>query len=592
MTVTIDVSRRYFRLGILGGLVALGVSLGLQAALLLELSVFKTSVGLWLLGAQFVGYAVTMLIITVLGSFLCATVQKRSGRTLQWALYFAIIGLVAWAVFADGINFGLSSDVKYATLLTKSGIDYLSLHYLNGATIWTLLILTALFMLSDPRVSFKLGDDGKRHAYMHSKLLGLLRLLRRSNLSGFLGRPRRRRWMEPIPPPTPRPDRIEWDMGPTPDHAVVSKDGKVKYNDLFRVSSPWFLGWTFLKFLFGILAARALSDNTALRFVTIQNFLVQTNSTWAAQLSKYFAILGMRFSGAYVVSSTFAIDNTFTFEVYSFVELLLGLAMIVVGIRLGLAAVANLAIGGSTRAFAVSRRGVSEILAIVLIPVVYVFLSAGSWVYDVGTPFTLWAMFLVMLVVGFFAALTRTRRVMSLANVNRTRAGLIIVIVLISIVSLPSCGGFLRGQSGQYINYQWTPAYVPTIQYTQWAYQVDSVASANQSIMLAGNLNQSQILKGIRIFTQDAARLNMKPSVSVNWLSIDNAGVDIIFTNKTEYWVSILQLVHPNIANDPDVWRTDHLLLTHSEKILAVNAASAHNVSISKIWPMTQTPQV
>jgi hypothetical protein len=280
MTVTIDVSRRYFRLGILGGLVALGVSLGLQAALLLELSVFKTSVGQWLLGAQFVSYAIIMLIVTVLGSFLCATVQRRSGRMIQWVLYFTIIGLVAWAVFGDGINFGLSSDVKYSTLLTKSGIDYLSLHYLNGATIWTLLILTALFMLSDPRVSFKLGDDGKRHTYMHSKLLGLLRLLRRSNLSGFLGRPRRRRWMEPIPPPTPRPDRIEWDMGPTPDHAVVSKDGKVKYNDLFRVSSPWFLGWTFLKFLFGILAARTLADNTALRFVTIQNFLVQTNSTW------------------------------------------------------------------------------------------------------------------------------------------------------------------------------------------------------------------------------------------------------------------------------------------------------------------------
>src|SRR5256885_11320059 len=84
----------------------------------------------------------------------------------------------------------------------------------------------------------------------------------------------------------------------------------------------------------------------------------------------------------------------------------------------------------------------------------------------------------------------------------------------------------------------------------------------------------------------------MRPLVGVNWMSIDNAPVDIIYIDGTEYWVSILQLVQANYANDVDVWRTQHLLLTHSEKILAVNAATPETVDMSTVWKLTQTPQV
>jgi len=199
--------------------------------------------------------------------------------------------------------------------------------------------------------------------------------------------------------------------------------------------------------------------------------------------------------------------------------------------------------------------------------------------------------------VAFFAVLARTRRLLTLANINRTRAIILVIIVLIPIITLPSYGAFLKGQSGRYIEYQWTPAYVPTIQYTRWAYQVDNVVNVNvanvsSSLIGAGNLSQAEILGGIRIFTQDSARLYMRPLVSVNWMSIDNAGVDIVFLNGTEYWVSLLQLVHPPLAGDQDQWRTDHLLLTNSEQILGINAASGKQVDITKLWNLTQTPQL
>ncbi|TMI27367.1 hypothetical protein E6H36_03400 [Candidatus Bathyarchaeota archaeon] len=94
------------------------------------------------------------------------------------------------------------------------------------------------------------------------------------------------------------------------------------------------------------------------------------------------------------------------------------------------------------------------------------------------------------------------------------------------------------------------------------------------------------------LHTADSAKNNMKPLVGVNWMSIQNAGVDIIFIKGTEYWVSALQLVQPTISGDVDTWRTQHLLLTHSEKVLAVNAATTETVDISKVWNLNQTPQL
>ncbi len=584
-----DNTRAFFRASFIIGAAAILSSVVLDTVILRQLSVFNTTIGVWLMLTQFLGDSFLLLILVVAGSFISRAVQRRSGRIWQWIVYYVLLGLGAFGVIGDGINFGLSTDVRFATLLNKSGIDYLNLHYLGGATIYTLFILTALFMLSDPRVSYAVGDDGQRHLYMHSKLLGLIRLLRRSNLGQFFQGRRRRRWIEPTPPPS-GPKQVEWDIGQSPDHSVISKEGKIRWNDRFRVSSPWFISWTVVKFLLGLAVAGALADNTALRFLTVQNYLVQTNSTWVAQLGNYFSTLTMRLSGAYTVSPGFAINNTFTFEVYSFIELLLGVAFILIGIRLGIAAVANIIVGASKMAFGMSRLAISNILLILLLPMIYFFLGSGAWVYDVGTSLNVWALFMLLMGTAFLTALTRTRRIFTIRNINRTRAIIILAIVIVGIISMPVYGAFLRGQSGKYLDYQWTPAYVPTIDYTRWAYSVDNISSADVSLITSGNTNQT--LSDIRIFTQGAAKLNLRPLVGVNWMSIDNASVDIIFINGVEYWVSALQLVRPTVSNDPDIWRTEHLLITHSEKILAVNAATTQSVDIGTVWNLTQTPQL
>src|SRR5437773_12517769 len=79
----------------------------------------------------------------------------------------------------------------------------------------------------------------------------------------------------------PRPS-FDWDIGETPDQAVLSKNGKLQWNDKFPVSSPPFLAWTTIKFLLALGIAAAIANDIALRFVAIKNYLVQTNGTWFA----------------------------------------------------------------------------------------------------------------------------------------------------------------------------------------------------------------------------------------------------------------------------------------------------------------------
>src|SRR5437879_9772282 len=578
LTVVVGGANRYFRIGLIVGILAILADFLLELALLRQLSVFNTGLGLLVFMSQFLVAAALLLILVAVGSFACMTVHRSSGTRKPWIVYYILLGLAIFGAFTSGMNSGLSLDVKYSTYLGKAGIDYLNLQYLGGAVIWTALGLTALFMLSDPRISYSAGEDGKKRLYMHSKLLGLLRLFRMADLGDVFLRRRYGDYSKPREP-------VQWDIGENLDHAVLSKNGKLEWSDRFPVRSPSFLAWTAIKFLLALGISPVIANDIALRFLTIQNYMTQTNSSWTAQIGNYFGILGMRLAGTYQVSPTFGIDNVFTFEVFRLILSLLALAFIILGIRLGISMIPNFLVGVTKKALGMSRRALSNLFAIILLPFIYAVLSSGAWVYDVGGPFILWTLLLFLVAFALLTTITRNQRILHF-KMTRVKGIVILMIVLAAAIAPPSFATFLRAQSGQYINYQWNPAYVPTIQYTRWAYGVDSVTSAGLSTITTYP-NQTNVSNHIRIFTNSSARLNIKPLVGVNWMSIDNAPVDIIYINGTEYWVSILQLVQANYANDVDVWRTQHLLLTQSEKILEVNAATTETTAIRHIEKMT-----
>src|SRR5436305_14006293 len=91
---------------------------------------------------------------------------------------------------------------------------------------------------------------------------------------------------------------------------------------------------------------------------------------------------------------------------------------------------------------------------------------------------------------------------------------IILMIVLAAAIAPPSFATFLRAQSGQYINYQWNPAYVPTIHYTRCDYGVDSITSAGL-YTITSYTNQTNVLNHIRIFNNSLLRLNSSPLLGV-----------------------------------------------------------------------------
>jgi hypothetical protein len=216
-----------FRAGIFLGLLFILGSFGIEFVLLRQLPVFNTVLGLWILFSGFLVTAAILLILIVSVSFGFSRIEKRTASWKPWIAYCFILGLACFIAVTAGLTDGLNLDVKYSTFLTKAGIDYLNLQYLGGAVIGTTLVLVILFMLSDPRISSEQGDDGKNHFYMHSKLLGLLRLLYGTNLASIM-RSRRRDFQQAEPS---RPS-VDWDVGDTPDHPVISRNNRLQWNEI------------------------------------------------------------------------------------------------------------------------------------------------------------------------------------------------------------------------------------------------------------------------------------------------------------------------------------------------------------------------
>jgi len=119
---------------------------------------------------------------------------------------------------------------------------------------------------------------------------------------------------------------------------------------------------------------------------------------------------------------------------------------------------------------------------------------------------------------------------------------------------------------------------------------VDEIQRTNISAIL---ISGKEDLQQSRIFNREAAKKNMRPDIgNYNWMSMDSSDADIVLRNNSEYWISILTLVSPPYAGDADIWRAQHLILTHSEKVVAINAATSEQVNISQVFGMKGIPQI
>jgi len=565
-------------------LAVIAITMIIKYVLLRTLSVYNTTIGTFLLVRNLLVHT-TILMFMCLGLLYLASYFRRN---LVWGLCYSLIGLSCFASFVLQMNSGLGLDVTYTWVLNKAGLDLLKLQYLQGWSITFIFILVALLFLSDPRLSYERGKDGKKHLYVRSKLISLIR------------------WVI-----------TEEKIGENPDFPVIAKIEKYgeererysgkHFNDKVRIFS-WFFGiWASVKLVIGLVIASTLASSFALRYVMIQNHLEKTGMPWLELLRRYVGVASMRLTGIVNVPASFPINEAITFEFFKFFEPLIVYFCVIWVVRLIFALIGEGLTYTIENDHALSTRHIlTNIFVILVLAMVPFIIRIPTMVFEVTTPYSAWEIIAWFLAFIFLALTFRfVVKFTNLGDVPKSMIGWmtrdrltkrvikstsLFLLILLMFSPILTSAIFIRPyMEGRRYEYVWSPAYLPTIAFTRWAYEVDSIQRIEPSVVTSPDIG---ILKEVRIFTKEAAKLNMKPLVGVNWMSIDPSDVDIIFVNGTEYWIALLTLVRPPYPGDVDVWRVDHLILTHAEKVLAIDAATNEIVDMRQIFKLDETPQV
>jgi len=137
---------------------------------------------------------------------------------------------------------------------------------------------------------------------------------------------------------------------------------------------------------------------------------------------------------------------------------------------------------------------------------------------------------------------------------------------------------YAPAMGGKYEEYLWEPKYLPNVVYTRWATGLESIQEGDINAAINTGTNLA-ILSRIRVFNDASAKLRLTPSIGVNWMDFpvpvppSTATVDIVNANGKEYWLAPLTIVMPPGATGDAEWRSSRLLITHSERVLAMDAA-------------------
>ena len=487
-------------------------------------------------------------------SLILVTPKASRHLVLTAVMIIYMIGAIPLAY-----SYGLGLDVLYTWVRNKAGLDILKIQLIDGWVLVAAILISLIPLLSDPRVSLDIGEDGVKRLYIHSKFLSLVRLI------GYWG---------------------EWDTleGDSADHMIRGKikvsNGIVKYvdrhfNDKVRLF-PKGVAWKTAEFLLMLLFSYVLIDDV--RMIVLKTMSLKYSST--NLLTAYLDILGRRLSFSYQTPVDLPIKYSPLYDALWVVLRIFQIVAVIWILRL------IISIGGDliARDEEVLRKIGVKLLAIFSLLLLPTFLWAPLWVYTAKTPYSFYA--LLMLITLAVASSLSTKIIKKKRLTAVLLSAMIIFPAIFYVTGEISVEPYMQGRMYEYA---WIPAYMPTIRYTQWAYNLNNMTRVDMSFISS---NSSEVLSHIRVFTGEAARRAIKPFVGVNWMSAENTDPDIIYYNGREYWSLILTLVRPPYSGDVDVWRAEHLILTHSERIFVIDASNGSISPIEKLLRLNKTPTI
>lgn len=479
----------------------------------------------------------------------------ESPKLGRWVVIPIILGLVVGFILFG--NWYLNVNIRGALYLSKANIDWWAITYLNNSYFYAILAIGALFALSDPRLIIEKTPDGKRKYYLHSKFWGLINAVR--------GQIYEYQTFSPFPTPTT--------LGQSYDQISVKKG----------------ILWKLVEFAIGsIIIAPTLAKDWAFRFQFISKWVQTQNITWFELIQQTANTLYTRLFTAQAPTGTWLIDNSPIFEFLYWIRFPILLVGAIWGIRLFISFVLNLQSGAVVKSF-------RNIVMIGVIALTYIMIITPTQAFDVTTPYFLRTMLIGWFTLAALAIFLSLRESWVQTMVGGIFSKKIVLTALVFIVSLSLLYGPVvvavqinPAMQGNFVEYLWTPKYLPNVEYTSWATGVEAISE--DQIQTAMNTGENlQILSDIRLFSRQAAQSRLRPSIGVNWMDLNPP--DIINVGGDEYWVDALKIVQPPGG---DVWRSGRLLITHSERVLGINAHDGQILpnAAQSIFGINGTPMI
>jgi hypothetical protein len=452
----------------------------------------------------------------------------------RWvAIPISLAAVIGFIVFE---NWWLNVTIRASVFLRKAATDWWGITYLNNTYFYAILTIGALVAISDPRLIIAKTPEGKRRYFLHSKVWGLVNAIR-GQIYEF-------QTFSPFPTPSA--------LGQPYDQISLKRG----------------ILWKLLEFAGGcLIIAPSFAKDWSFRFLLVSKWVETQGITWFELIGRAARLLYSRLVLAETPTGVSLIDNSPIFEFLFWIRVPIVLLGAIWGIRLFISFIFELRAGRAIKAF-------RNIIVIVIIVLSSILVITPTQAFDVTTPYYLRSMLFgwgTLTIVAVFLSLHESWVQPAVGHIFRRRIVLTVLVLMVALSLLygPVVVAVQINPSiqGRFVDYLWIPKYLPNVEYTRWATGVEPITE--DRIQTAMNTGENlQILSSVRLFNREAANLRLKPSIGVNWM--DLTAPDIINIGGNEYWISALTIVQP--PGGGDTWRAARLLITHSERVLGINA--------------------
>ena len=477
----------------------------------------------------------------------------------KWVLLIIVPIVILGIILFE--NWWLNVNIlQYLYLNKANGVDWWNLTFLDNYYFYACIAIGLLIALSDPRVVIEKDTSGKRTFFIHSKLWGGLYKLRDQiyNLMGQL------------------PDNVR---GQFPASMGM---GEPSHGD--KISIKRGLLWRVIEFLGGTLVVGPIfAKELAFKYLLIAKWVETQQSSWLELVNRSLSVLYTRLFTSEMPTGTWLIENSIVLEFLIFFKIPLLIFGGIWAVRLVVSFILELQEGRISKVL----RAVTLIGVIILLPLL---INVPTQIFDITTPFYIRSLVIGTIALVVLSIFLSLKDVWVQYTINRIFQQRIILIIMAVILS----GGLLYGPAvvaiqyapsmqGNWIDWVWQPTYLPTIEYTRWSTGLNQIKEGQMNSVMDTGEN-IEILSKVRVFNDVAAKLRLKPYIGETWMDLREA--DIVWSNGREYWITPLTITLP--SGGEEAWRASRMLVTHSERVLAIDASTGEIIPIQSVFNLTE----